>query len=62
MRRVNVAIYFICKGTRDHAFKSIRTIAEHLADEVINTSKNNAQSSWAIRKKDEIEKVAKGNR
>jgi len=40
----------------------MKSIAETLADEVINAEKNNTQSSWAIRKKDEIEKVAKGNR
>jgi small subunit ribosomal protein S5e len=62
LRRVNQAIYFITRGAREHAFKTIRTIAEILADEIINCSKNNAQSSWAIRKKDEIEKVAKTNR
>ncbi|EAR89745.1 40S ribosomal protein S5 (macronuclear) [Tetrahymena thermophila SB210] len=62
MRRVNLAIYFIIKGCRESAFKSMRSIAETLADEIINAEKNNTQSSWAIRKKDEIEKVAKGNR
>jgi len=40
----------------------MKTIAECLADEIINCSKNNAQTSYAIRKKDEIEKVAKTNR
>jgi small subunit ribosomal protein S5e len=62
LRRVNQAIYFITRGIREHAFKTIRSIAEILADEIINCSKNNPQSSWAIRKKDEIEKVAKTNR
>jgi len=57
-----VAIFYISKGARDHAFKSMRSIAESLADEIINAEKNNPQASWAIRKKDEIEKIAKGNR
>jgi len=39
-----------------------RTIAECLADEIINTEKANLQSSYALKKKEEIEKVAKGNR
>merc|ERR1712080_604214 len=62
MRRVNIAIYFMCKGARDHSMKNMKTIAECLADEIMNAEKNNPQNSWAIKKKDEIEKVAKGNR
>ena len=62
LRRVNQAIYFITKGARDHTMKTMKTFAECLADEIINCAKNNAQSSWAIKKKDEIEKVAKTNR
>jgi len=62
IRRVNIAIYFICKGARDHAIKSMKTIAECLADEIMAAEKNNPQNSWAVKKKDEIEKVAKGNR
>jgi ribosomal protein S7 len=37
-----LAIYFIIKGCRDSAFKSIKSIAETLADEIINAEKNNA--------------------
>jgi len=40
----------------------MKTIAEVLAEEIMAAEKNTAQNSWAIRKKDEIEKVAKGNR
>lgn len=39
-----------------------KTIAECLADEIINCEKANQQSSYALKKKEEIEKVAKGNR
>merc|ERR1712113_163966 len=62
LRRVNIAIYFMCKGAREHSMKNMRTIAECLADEIMNAEKNNPQNSWAVKKKDEIEKVAKGNR
>ena len=62
MRRVGQAIYLIAIGTRDHAFRSQRTIAEVLADEIINVEKENTQASYALKKKEEIEKVAKGNR
>ncbi|KRX08400.1 Ribosomal protein S7 domain [Pseudocohnilembus persalinus] len=62
LRRVNVAIFYMTRGARDKAFKSVRGIAECLADEIINTYKGNAQASACLRKKDEIEKVAKTNR
>jgi small subunit ribosomal protein S5e len=62
MRRVNQAIYLITVGARDHSFRSFKSIAECLADEIINAEQNNAQGSFAIKKKEEIEKVAKGNR
>lgn len=61
LRRVNVGIYLICCGARNNAFRKIRTIAECLADEVINASKGSG-NSYAIKKKDEIERIAKGNR
>ena len=62
LRRINQAIYLLACGTRDKSFKAHKTIAECLADEIINCEKANIQSCYALRKKDEIEKVAKGNR
>ncbi|CAM6006004.1 unnamed protein product, partial [Sphagnum balticum] len=62
IRRVNQAIYLIAQGSREHSFRSQRTIAENLADEIINADKANLQTSYAIKKKEEIEKVAKTNR
>ena len=62
IRRVNQAIYLLTIGTRDRAFKTQKTIAECLADEIINCEKGQTQSCYALRKKEEIEKVAKGNR
>mmetsp|Transcript_9110 Transcript_9110/g.1331 ORF Transcript_9110/g.1331 Transcript_9110/m.1331 type:complete len:111 (-) Transcript_9110:247-579(-) len=41
LRRVNVAIFYMTKGCRDKSMKSIRTISENLADEIINAYKNN---------------------
>ncbi|XP_053993177.1 uncharacterized protein LOC128884119 [Hylaeus volcanicus] len=61
LRRVNQAIYLITTGARIAAFRSIKTIAECLADEIINCSKGSS-NSYAIKKKDEIERVAKANR
>merc|ERR1712038_204742 len=62
LRRVNQAIYLICKTARESAFRSLKSISETLADELINASKGSAGNSGAVRKKDEIERVAKGNR
>jgi small subunit ribosomal protein S5e len=62
LRRVNQAIYLITQGVREHAFRSQKSIAEVLSDELINVEKGNLQSSYALKKKEEIEKVAKGNR
>merc|ERR1712000_407854 len=61
MRRVNQAIYFICVGARNSSFRNIKTIAECLADEIMNCAKESS-NSYAIKKKDEIERVAKANR
>ena len=61
LRRVNQAIHLITSGTRTSAFRSIKTIAECLADELVNAAKGSS-SSYAIRKKDELERVAKSNR
>jgi len=61
LRRVNVAIYLMTQGARNNSFRNIKSIAECLADEIINAANDN-QNSYAIKKKDEIERVAKANR
>jgi len=61
LRRVNTAIWLICTGARNAAFRNIKSIAECLADELMNAAKNSS-NSYAIKKKDELERVAKGNR
>ncbi|KAH9317492.1 hypothetical protein KI387_019261, partial [Taxus chinensis] len=61
LRHVNQAIYLITTGARESPFRNIKTIAECLADELINTAKGSS-NSYAIKKKDEIERVAKANR
>eukprot|EP00297_Palpitomonas_bilix_P018523 CAMPEP_0113879182 /NCGR_PEP_ID=MMETSP0780_2-20120614/7094_1 /TAXON_ID=652834 /ORGANISM="Palpitomonas bilix" /LENGTH=194 /DNA_ID=CAMNT_0000865731 /DNA_START=93 /DNA_END=677 /DNA_ORIENTATION=- /assembly_acc=CAM_ASM_000599 len=61
LRRVNQAIWLLTKGARESAFRSVKTIAECLADELINAAKGSS-NSFAIKKKDEIERVAKANR
>jgi ribosomal protein uS7 len=39
LRRVNQAIWLLCTGARDASFRNIKTIAECLADELINAAK-----------------------
>lgn len=39
MRRVNQALWLLCTGAREASFRNIKTIAECLADELINAAK-----------------------
>ena len=59
--RVNQAIYLLATGARSSSFRNVKTIAECLADEIINAAKGSS-NSYAIKKKDETERVAKANR
>merc|ERR1712056_164573 len=61
LRRVNQAIWLLCTGAREASFRNIKSIAECLADELINAAKGSS-NSYAIKKKDELERVAKSNR
>ena len=60
-RRVSFALTLITQGAREAAFRNIKTMAECLADEIMNAAKGSS-NSYAIKKKDEIERVAKANR
>ncbi len=55
LRRVNQAIWLLTTGAREAAFRNMKTIAECLADELINAAKGSS-NSYAIKKKDEIER------
>jgi len=61
LRRVNQAIALLTIGAREAAFRNVKSIAECLAEELINAAKGSA-NSYAIKKKDELERVAKSNR
>lgn len=39
LRRVNQAMWLLCTGAREAAFRNIKSIAECLADELINAAK-----------------------
>jgi small subunit ribosomal protein S7 len=61
LRRLNVALRNICEGARRASFKSKRSIASCLADEIIAAA-NNDTKSFAVAKKEEVERVAKSAR
>jgi small subunit ribosomal protein S5e len=61
LRRVNQALTLITTGARESAFRNVKSIAECLADELVNAAKGSS-NSFAIKKKDELERVAKSNR
>ncbi len=61
LRRVDVALRNICEGARQRAFKNPKSIAECLAEELILASKNDPKS-YAVAKKEEIERIAKSAR
>ncbi|RLI88914.1 MAG: 30S ribosomal protein S7 [Archaeoglobales archaeon] len=61
LRRLDIALRNICEGARKAAFKSKRSIATCLADEIIAAA-NNDSKSYAIAKKEEVERVAKSAR
>ncbi len=52
------AIWLLTTGARSAAFKNVKTMAECLADELVAASKNSS-TSYAVKKKDELERVAK---
>jgi small subunit ribosomal protein S5e len=65
LRRVNQGIYLILKGVRASTFRSMKSLSECLADEIIQAAKAKeglSNNSHAVRKKEEIERVSKGNR
>ena len=61
LRRTNQGMYLLCMGARKASFRSIKTIAETLADELINAAKGSS-NAFSIKKKDELERVAVSNR
>ena len=51
LRRVNQAISLITIGVRESAFRNVKSVAECLADEIINAAKGSS-NSYAIKKKE----------
>jgi len=61
MRRVDLAIRHITEGAFHCAFRSLKPIEECLADEIIAAA-NNDPKSYAIQRKEEIERIALSSR
>ena len=61
MRRVNFAMFQLCLAARKKALRTVKTISECLADEIMLAAANDP-ASGAVSKKQEIEKNAKANR
>ncbi len=61
VRRVDLALRFISEGVRTASFGSQRTIEEVLADEIIQAAAGDA-NSYAVKKKNEQERVAMASR
>lgn len=59
-RRIEQALRYIAKGAQKCAFKSKRSIAQCLADELIAASKN--AKCYSISKKEERERIARAAR
>ncbi|WP_428727271.1 30S ribosomal protein S7 [Thermogladius sp.] len=61
LRRVDLALRHITEGARSKAFKSTISVEEALAEEIILAASNDPRS-YAIQKKDEIERIALSSR
>ncbi|ORD99161.1 RS5 [Hepatospora eriocheir] len=61
--RVSKALQYLTDGIRNSAFKNEKnTMPEVIAYELINAASNNEANSYGIKKKSEIERIAKSNR
>ena len=60
-RRLDIAIRNICKGSINASNKNKKSMELCLADEIIKASKNDV-ASFAVAKKNDIERVAKSAR
>lgn len=61
IRRMDLALRFISEGVRESAFSNPRSVEEVLADEIIQAA-NGDSNSYAVRKRNEQERVAMASR
>jgi small subunit ribosomal protein S7 len=60
-RRIDLALRFMCEGARQAALNNPKTIDECLAEEIILASERDSRS-FAVKKRDEIERIALSSR
>lgn len=60
-RRIDLALRHLSDGTRKTAFSNPKTVDEALADEIIYAASRDAKS-FAVKKRDEMERVALASR
>jgi small subunit ribosomal protein S7 len=61
LRRIDLALRFITEGVKESTFSSPKTVEEALADEVMLAAQND-MNSFAIKKKNEQERIAMASR
>jgi len=61
-RRLDLALHNIALAGLMGTFKKKKSLAESIASEIIHTAKGDVQNSYAIRKKDETERMARSAR
>jgi small subunit ribosomal protein S7 len=60
-RRVDIALRLVSEGARKASFGNPRSLEEHLAEEIVFASENDVKSN-AIKKRNEMERVARASR
>lgn len=61
LRRIDLALRFITEGVKESTFSSPKTVEEALTDEIMLAAQNN-MNSFAIKKKNEQERIAMASR
>jgi small subunit ribosomal protein S7 len=61
VRRMDLALRFMSEGVRESTFASARTVEEVLADEIMAAAANDA-NSFAVKRKNEQERIAMASR
>ena len=61
LRRIDLALRFITEGVKESTFSNPKTVEEALVDEIMLAAQNN-MNSFAIKKKNEQERIAMASR
>ncbi len=61
LRRIDLALRFITEGVKESTFSNPKTVEEALADEIMLAAQN-SMNSFAIKKKNEQERIAMASR